>query len=110
MTTKTTTRKATVGTCLACGKRTARADLKDGSLIEAEIGDLTAAAELRAHAAGIATYRAVWKNAIQLDRRTPRDIRVNPAGYDGSRIWKEHTCTTTPRDPAEVIASHVEQP
>jgi hypothetical protein len=97
--TTTTTRKATVGTCLACGVRTARADLKDGSLIEAEVGNLTAAAELRAHAAGVPTYRVVWRNAIQLDQRTTRDIRVNPAGFDGSRIWKAHTCTTTPTAP-----------
>ena len=88
------TRKAVVGRCPGCGIRTVRGELKDGSVVEAEVGNLTAADELRAWADGLPTYRATWKLHIQLDARTRRDIKLNPAGFDGARIWKEHRCST----------------
>lgn len=92
MTTKS--RRSVAGKCVTCGIRTVRGDLEDGQLVEVEANNLTAADELRAWAAGVPTYRAVWKNHIEIRPRTDRDIKLNPAGYDGARIWKEHQCPT----------------
>lgn len=70
--------------------------MPDESVVEVDADNISAADELRAWAAGIATYRATWKGAIQLDLRTKRQIKLSPAGYAGSRIYATHQCKETP--------------
>lgn len=89
---RATRRRAEGGRCPVCGIKTMRGELEDGSVIEAEVGDLGPADELRALMAGLRTVRHSWHHGIELNLRTPRDMKLNPAGFRDRRIWKEHRC------------------
>lgn len=87
------TRKALAGRCPNCGARTIRGDAGDGQIATAELGELTAADELRAWAADTKTYRALWAGHMQLNERTTDDLRLDPAGFREGRIYRAHICT-----------------
>lgn len=87
------TRTAVAGRCPQCGRRTLRGTDQDGSVVVVETGDHTAADELRAWVAGRTTYRLAWRGHMELDRRTPHDLIVDPAGYSPGRIYAAHICT-----------------
>lgn len=93
--TTTTTRPAVAGRCHSCGTRTVRGDLRNGDTVEVDAQTLRPSEELRLWSAGTRTFKATWRRGIQLDPRTARDLRLNPAGYDGARIYRAHHCTTT---------------
>lgn len=90
------TRRATTITCPRCGSRVIRAELRGGDVVHADPIALSSAGELRAHANGLSTYRAQWRAGMQLARRTAHLIRTTPTAPEGSRIYKEHRCTTPP--------------
>ncbi len=94
-------RLAVAGRCLGCGIRVIRGDDGTGAYVTTPLARLDAAAELTAHAHGRPTYVLEWvdRHGLLLTRRTPRDLKLNPAGRRTDRIHPAHRCATKDGNP-----------
>jgi hypothetical protein len=87
------------GLC-SCGSRIVRGEDDDGELVTADVGRTDAARELMARVAGrssfVISYVAKGESSgLKLKRRSDRDIRSKPAGFNTDAIVLAHDCALT---------------
>lgn len=86
-------RRAVAGECARCGAPTIRGLADDGLVAETDRLELDAAHELDAYSEGRRTYVRLWRGHMELDRRDPADMIVNPSGYRrDAKVVREHRC------------------